>query len=482
MSSGYTREIPAAQAVQLPTPSGASTILVVNQDSTYTVDLAPTNEFVAGQTYTLAAGAPANWPGGQPLWCRVTPGQTGSPSSVLVWAQPDGSAAPLPRVNATIDPGTEPINITGTVDIAGTPAVTIDTTSAPVEVSVQGTVSIGGTPAVTISGTPTVAISAGQVVQVTNPTGTVLAVNGSVNVSSGTVDINSGQVNVSALAGESLLGTMAAGTSEVTVTPAAGTPGLFILSPQDADATPAYISVIGVTTGLVYPCVRVPQAIFNLSGQPQPGAAWVADISTGSDTSFKVTWETLSPSTTPQPVYVFNDNFRTLVLDGILASTLRDTGSSLNPAKYLIAGGVNSANNPMPIRLTIDDGANGIGGRVWTVPTIPPTETGDHPSVEASIASVSVGVGTYTVLAAPSSGDRIRLLGMTVQAPGSSQAALGPLVSGSVNPVWMSFLGPGTVMAPLPAQGVPLPAATALGLTTSVAGCVVTVVYTIEQV
>ena len=254
----------------------------------------------------------------------------------------------------------------------------------------------------------------------------------------------------------------------------------------------------------------------------RPGAAWVADISTGSDSSFKVTWETLSPSTTPQPVYVFNDNFRTLVLDGILASTLRDTGSSLNPEKYLIAGGVNSANNPMPIRLTIDDGANGIGGRVWTVPTIPPTETGDHPSVEANVVSQVVSSGLTTLIAAPASGDRIRVLGLSIEMAAAGTSTVGPVVvsdyvyvanydGGTVSVISTatntvvatvtvgssplgaaasavpsvsaihSLLGAGSSQAPLPAQGVTLASATALTVDAG-AQTAVTVVYTIEQV
>lgn len=171
--SGYTRDIPANQPSQLPTPKGAATILVINLDSTNTVDLAPTNEFVSGQTYTLGPGSPTNWPGGQTLWCRVTPGQTGSPNSVSVWAQPNGSAAPFPqpqpvlKVTTTSLPGAtsgSPYAATLTSSDGVTPLTwSISSGSFPAGLSI----STDGV----ISGTPTTVDAYSFTVQVKDSTG-----------------------------------------------------------------------------------------------------------------------------------------------------------------------------------------------------------------------------------------------------------------------------------------------------------------------
>lgn len=107
---GRLIEVPASQPVQLPSPRGATTVLVANQDATATVDLANSLQFIDSQIFTLTAGQSANWPGGSPLYCRVTPGQTPAPVAVTVWAQPNGIAAPLAAVKTT--PGTLSISTT----------------------------------------------------------------------------------------------------------------------------------------------------------------------------------------------------------------------------------------------------------------------------------------------------------------------------------------------------------------------------------
>jgi len=84
------------------------------------------------------------------------------------------------------------ITVAGSVDISNTPAVTVS----------SGTVDIGNTPAVTISGTPTIDIAAGQVVQVENTSGGSITVAGTIDANitnatldiSGTVDLAAGQV------------------------------------------------------------------------------------------------------------------------------------------------------------------------------------------------------------------------------------------------------------------------------------------------
>jgi hypothetical protein len=98
--SGYspvTIEVPIGQPVRLPNPRGQGGILITNKDSVYSVDVAPTHEFVTSQSVTVPAGLPLNWPEGA-VWCRVTPGQS-TVMGVAVLVQPAG-AVPTPSTSA----------------------------------------------------------------------------------------------------------------------------------------------------------------------------------------------------------------------------------------------------------------------------------------------------------------------------------------------------------------------------------------------
>ena len=100
------------------------------------------------------------------------------------------------------------IPVSGTVSIGGTPTVNIsagqvvqvENTSSG-SLTVAGTVDIGNTPSVSISGTPTVNIAANQVVEVQNPSGTTLAVSGSVDISNTPAVSISGTPNVAISSG-----------------------------------------------------------------------------------------------------------------------------------------------------------------------------------------------------------------------------------------------------------------------------------------
>lgn len=87
------------QPSQLPNPNDNSTTLVLNQDPNFSIDLSPTDVFNFTNTYTLDANEGINWPQGETLYARITPGQTtGTPpvpvNGVSVWVQPGGVVAP----------------------------------------------------------------------------------------------------------------------------------------------------------------------------------------------------------------------------------------------------------------------------------------------------------------------------------------------------------------------------------------------------
>jgi hypothetical protein len=105
-------EVPAVQPVQVPFYPGQGGVTVTNTSTGTRVDLATESSF-ARNVQTLAAGSSAYFQAG-PVWCRVTPGQAGSPASATITTQAGlNSLAPT---TVTVD-GTVVANITGTVVI-----------------------------------------------------------------------------------------------------------------------------------------------------------------------------------------------------------------------------------------------------------------------------------------------------------------------------------------------------------------------------
>ncbi|MHB1472500.1 MAG: putative Ig domain-containing protein [Dermatophilaceae bacterium] len=173
---GYVREIPSVQPVQLPTPPGAATLLVQNQ-SAYSVDLAPTSDFVASQTFTLQANEPINWPVSGPLWARVTPGQAGAPTSVNIWVQPNGIAAPPHNLQNALTVTTTSL-AAATVSVAYAATLTASGGSPPYSWSVtSGSLPAGLSLASdgSITGTPTTAGPTTFVVEVKDAAGSTVS-------------------------------------------------------------------------------------------------------------------------------------------------------------------------------------------------------------------------------------------------------------------------------------------------------------------
>ena len=91
------------------------------------------------------------------------------------------------------------VNIAAGASIAINAPVTIET-AAGTPIEVTGGVTISGTATVSISGTPTVQIAAGQLIEVTNVSGSTLAISGAVSISGTpavTIDTSGGAVAIS---------------------------------------------------------------------------------------------------------------------------------------------------------------------------------------------------------------------------------------------------------------------------------------------
>lgn len=205
-----------------PLPSGC---VVTNVSTSTTIDIAPSPLFQAGTITTVAAGNSAQVVAGQPIWCRVTPGQSGNPQSADVIASPGGAVTPPATVGAEIK---------GTVDIG----------------TITGTVTIDGT----------VDLAAGATVDATIP-GTV------------TIDANGSAVVVDAVGKGALLATTAAGTKQINITLASGTNSLLI-GPLTS-ASGATVELLTDSSGNTYD-IYVP--CHTLATPPDVAYFWAAAI------------------------------------------------------------------------------------------------------------------------------------------------------------------------------------------------------------
>ena len=266
-----TVEVPTVQPTQLPNLPGNGGVTVTNDDPTYSVDVSIYAAFPANQTQTLQAHQSTMFPAGSPVWARVTPGQSGSPSSVNVSVYP---GSPSPPQGSVIVPNQVTVN--GTVDvstISGTVDANITNANLPVSGSVDANITNAS---LTVGGT--VSLTAGQVVEVTNAAGGSLTVAGTVDANvAGNVTIDAGTVNVQPVEGKLLASPVGPVVQAVTVDVTAT--ALYITGPITAN-----IWVQGETSGAIY------NTIF--AGGGVPGFSniglWVCPINPAEDISYNV--------------------------------------------------------------------------------------------------------------------------------------------------------------------------------------------------
>lgn len=173
------------QPFQLPNPNDNQSTLVLNQDTTFSIDLSPDDTFSFTQTYTLDPQEGINWPQGGTLYARISPGQTAS--GVIVWVQPGGTVAPPHAisvsggVNAQALQGypisaTPPGNKQGLVWDATSsswiPANLVNSVSAG-----QGIAVSGNTGDISVSNTGVTSVLAGSGIAVNQNTGQVTVTN-----------------------------------------------------------------------------------------------------------------------------------------------------------------------------------------------------------------------------------------------------------------------------------------------------------------
>jgi hypothetical protein len=95
----YLIGIQGSQYPNPTTPLGST--LVLNNDPTYSIDLAPNANFEQSVTFTLDAQEGYNWPNDVPLWIRITPGQPVGVTGIDTWIQPGGISTAPKNVNVS---------------------------------------------------------------------------------------------------------------------------------------------------------------------------------------------------------------------------------------------------------------------------------------------------------------------------------------------------------------------------------------------
>lgn len=267
---------------------------------------------------------------------------SGSANSVNIGNTPSVTISGTPTVNvnntsiAVTNTSGGSLTVAGTVNIGGTPAVTI--TSGTVSISgtpavtlsgVGNQVNIGNTPAVTISGTPAVNVSNTSIAVTNTPTGS-LTIAGQVNIgNSPAVTVTSGSVSISGTPAVTLSGT----TNSVNI---GNTPAVTISGTPQVNVANTSIAVSNVTGGSLTvagqvnigntPAVTVSSGSVSITGTPTVAISTVA----GQNNINIANTPAVTISGTPQ-VNVANTSI----------SVTNTTGGSLT-----VAGTVNIGNTP----------------------------------------------------------------------------------------------------------------------------------------
>lgn len=120
-------------------------------------------------------------------------------------------------------------------------------------------------------------------------------------------------------------------------------------------------------------------------------------------------------------------------------------------------------------------------GQLYVTPVVPNTIIGDHPPNELEYAS-GLFTSSGALVAAPGSGERLRIFALTLS--NATSGANGLLQNGSGGTTLLAVASAQSLALPLPGQGVPLSADTALYVTIegSTLGCFATAFYTTESI
>ena len=247
-----------------------------------------------------------------------------------------------------------------------------------------------------------------------------------------TIDAPDGQRGTVATA--KLLATVPSGTASKSVTLPSNARNLIVLMPQSASA---YVpTVTGSTSGMKYPGTLLPVGAFETADECYVTLVWpavdaVVDVTL--DGTPAVDW------------YILADNADRVTTELTLRSAMGGTGVSKPIDGILVMG----SDGTDAYNLRTD-----TSGSQFTVPQVPGTASGDHPTTEVSVDGFSYSSSPTTLLGPPGAGKRYRIFGITLS---TAATGLVPLVEDVTSgTVLCIVVGPGTVTAPIPPQGYPV--------------------------
>ena len=221
---------------------------------------------------------------------------------------------------------------------------------------------------------------------------------------------------------------------------------------------------VGATSGLDYPNVWVVQSP-TTSGY----TTIFCDVTSVIDEQIDII---LNSGPTAE-WYVYGDSGTHVVVDALLANALSVGGVS-SPGWYLSTAGLDSGKRTRPF-------LTDFNGQQYVIPTVPPTDTGDHPATELTYYGALFSA-SGNVLAAPGSGKRYRLFSLNLGC--QSGVTYGLVRGGTSGLELLGCWGLGNASKQIPAQGLVLGNNELLYyyLYSGSGGATVDVIYTIETI
>lgn len=118
-------------------------------------------------------------------------------------------------------------------------------------------------------------------------------------------------------------------------------------------------------------------------------------------------------------------------------------------------------------------------GQQYVIPSLPSVLSGDHPTIELSLASGDL-TGSGTMIAAPGASQRLRIFALALAGHNAAGEVL--VENGPGGTTLLPLLGIGPAILPVPLTGYPLSVNTALYMTVPAYGALWSAYYTTENV
>lgn len=235
------------------------------------------------------------------------------------------------------------------------------------------------------------------------------------------------------VAAQTLVGQTTGGTGEFIFSVLPNTRSIIVL----VNGTPSLSDLViyGQQSGVAYTAIRS-----NVPGPNSYGASYVAGCNPQVDTTYKATWG----ATYNVPIYFIADQGIRIVNDSLLALVIGDTTGPVTDFAVSVGGAGPGGSRPFSMD---------VYGRQYTIPTIPSATAQDHPPIEVSV-NCNYASALETIVAAASSGYRYRVLGLALSC---AVSGVMPYIYDSSSGAALGILqAPGSIVCPMPPQGIPL--------------------------